>query len=903
MNFSEPYKESFEESLEIARNYLADINAPLILIGVTDDTFLREHFLTELRKRLGERVDLLDFRYDPQRLSLIEGALAVINSDGAEANGHRLAVSATGLETLTRDKQSEAIKLLNAQRNSLGYAKLIILLWLNHALYTEVARKSYDFYSCSSYTFFLDPPSDWNPEEKLASQRRSYLQAVVNQNEYVNLAGLAPMRGGQIVQMRMDEIFVPLRVEHEVESEPQFIPEASLKRRSKSRAGRRELDEEEEAALDEEEEAALRESFRLAPRERESVAVEITELLKEKRAVALGDPGAGKTTLLRYVAYRLAKSLLSGGGRESERVGTPALPGEVADQTGTPALPSEVAGRLPVYVRIGLYAQHLQNNPDIEIADFAPLGCQMLQTPLPTELLRAEMKRGRALFLLDGLDEIVDTSQRREVVRRVTEFANKYPDCPVIVTSRIVGYREAQLGSQFTQFTLSPFSQDEINRFVENWSRALGEPHKANDLIQAIDRNDSVKRLASNPLLLTVIALIHRRARLPEERVKLYQMAAETLADQWMNERRVVPEDWDAQETIRDLLPAIAWQMHRSTSSGLIGEQELQELLVETMRRLHPRWTKSEAHARAAQFRRNVAEFSGIFLERGLDREGRGLYGFLHLTFEEYFAAVRLCELWEREGDQALKPLMRDPRWNEIILLAAGRFSDSSQFQATKFVQAILEADNEYEDVLHRDLFWAARCLGDNVRVYPELREEIVNRLCDLYFNWKSPRSLREDIRRIFALLGGTAAGDDLVEVLLKLSSDNKRAVRSAAAGALKAMGEKAAREDVIAALLKLLSDANVDVWSAAAGALGAMGEKAAREDVIAALLKLSSDADLDVRFAVVSAIESLASKVHPRSKPAFIKLVLPYARGDKGDDKREVGYVALQNLMTAEVN
>ena len=38
--------------------------------------------------------------------------------------------------------------------------------------------------------------------------------------------------------------------------------------------------------------------------------------------------------------------------------------------------------------------------------------------------------------------------------------------------------------------------------------------------------------------------------------------------------------------------------------------------------------SERDAHTRASQFRRNVSEFSGIFLERGLDHDGRSIYGF-----------------------------------------------------------------------------------------------------------------------------------------------------------------------------------------------------------------------------------------------------------------------------------
>jgi hypothetical protein len=131
--------------------------------------------------------------------------------------------------------------------------------------------------------------------------------------------------------------------------------------------------------------------------------------------------------------------------------------------------------------------------------------------------------------------------------------------------------------------------------------------------------------------------------------------------------------------------------------------------------------------------------------------------------YEDDSAAVSLCELWEREGNQVLKPLTHDPGRNEILLLAARRLGDTNQSQATRFVRAIMESDSEYEDVLHRDLFLAARCLGDGVRVDREFRVEIVERLCKIYFDSTSARFLCEDIRKTFALLSGSTACNDLL--------------------------------------------------------------------------------------------------------------------------------------------
>jgi hypothetical protein len=50
---------------------------------------------------------------------------------------------------------------------------------------------------------------------------------------------------------------------------------------------------------------------------------------------------------------------------------------------------------------------------------------------------------GRALVLLDGLDEVANLVLGRRVLRLVDASTRAYPDCRYVVASRIVGYTEA----------------------------------------------------------------------------------------------------------------------------------------------------------------------------------------------------------------------------------------------------------------------------------------------------------------------------------------------------------------------------------------------------------------------------------------------------------------------------
>lgn len=798
---------SFDSTVEGVLTYLEQVEGTLILVVVSDNRELRERAAERIRQSLPAGIKLHDFRYDPEHLSFLEGVSAA-----ASQGGDRAVVSVTGLDELPRDKRTEAIRLLNSQRNQFGRTDLATILWVGKNTLAEISNRAADFYSWRSKTFFLKPPPGWN---ELRSAWRNYLRAVVRWNEFVNLQGLAPVRGGHIVQMRMEDIFIPLRVSQEPSS--RFALFETL---SPSQKGS----------------ASLPSPPNLQPER-----PKLTELLRERRAVVLGDPGAGKTTLLRYIAHTLARAQVD--GHTGEAVGEN----------------PELAECLPVYVRVGEYAQHVQQNPEAALDDFALTTSQSRDLPLTAPLLEDAKARGRALFLFDGLDEVIETGLRREMARRVEAFALDNPQCRVLVTSRVVGYREAQLGAGFAQFDIGPFEDDEIRLFAERWYEALGKPENAASLVEALSGNPSIRRLASNPLLLTVIALIHwRGTRLPHHRAKLYSLAAETLVDQWMSHRRVQPEGWDAPETMHLLLPAIAWHLHQTTSSGLINEKDLHELLVRTLRRESPRLSAEQVQERATQFRRNVAEFSGIFLERGADDKGRGIYGFLHLTFEEFFTAACLKERWLDDRRGALAPLLHDPRWNEIILLTAGLLGDFSQSQATSFVQDILRAGSDYEEILHRDLLLAAQCLADDVRVGTGLREEILFRLLEIFFDARTPDQLRGDVGGILSRLGDATAGAELLEMLRSRLSDPEDETRIRAAGALSGMPLPPTKE-VVSMLEERLSDSQWQVRQTAVTLLVKVAATAATPEVLNKLLKLLKDPNEKIRVAAVDAAGALS--------------------------------------------
>jgi len=254
---------------------------------------------------------------------------------------------------------------------------------------------------------------------------------------------------------------------------------------------------------------------------------------------------------------------------------------------------------LPVLVPLSAYANALAEG-DVRLDDFiAAYFYDTVGDNLPiADVLDEAFKRGTAMVLLDGLDEVKDPSLRH-VVEHVANFytlhrrtGNKF-----VLTSRIVGYRAVRpMAEGLHECTLIDFDDAEIETFVSRWTvaverQAQGESAVAQadaererrELLDAIRRNPGVRRLAANPLLLTILALMKRQGiTLPERRVELYEQYVRTLLSSWNRARglgRPPARDLDVVQTVRILAPLALWMHQENPGVGLVKREDLRRRL------------------------------------------------------------------------------------------------------------------------------------------------------------------------------------------------------------------------------------------------------------------------------------------------------------------------------------
>src|SRR5262249_9885656 len=140
-------------------------------------------------------------------------------------------------------------------------------------------------------------------------------------------------------------------------------------------------------------------------------------------------------------------------------------------------------------------------------------------------------------------DEITELTLRASFSQQIENIHVSYPKAPIIVTSRIAGYREMghRFGPDFEQVTLTNFSQEDKDEFARRWCSltelADRAPEATARLIRAIHSHLQIERLTGNPMLLTTMALVSRNGdKLFSRRIDLYNEATKVLLN-WRPEQ------------------------------------------------------------------------------------------------------------------------------------------------------------------------------------------------------------------------------------------------------------------------------------------------------------------------------------------------------------------------------
>ncbi len=388
-----------------------------------------------------------------------------------------------------------------------------------------------------------------------------------------------------------------------------------------------------------------------------------------QHVIILGDPGSGKSTLARYVLLSLI------------------------DPTGDEKIRHTFDGYLPLLIELRSYAGLCKDNKCDTFLEFFEYLGKTEGWHLTQPALHDHLKNdGRAIVIFDGLDEIFVPEERERITRQIVGFSSDYPKTYIIVTSRVIGYRRKILtDAGFAHFTLQDLNEKQVATFVARWySLALSDrldeaKARRERIMHSFKESTSIRQLAGNPMLLTIMAIIGKHQELPHERWKLYDHAVSVLIQHWNVNKHLKDQRVDAafigEEEKKDLLRRLAYKM-QAGGGGLSGSYIHREhLQVEFENYLKERY--SQMPDRAAITARTMID---QFRERNfiLSLYGANLYGFVHRAFLEYFCATAFVYKFEKIQEMTLKQLKyevygihwQDQSWHEVLRLICGMIDE-----------------------------------------------------------------------------------------------------------------------------------------------------------------------------------------------------------------------------------
>ena len=272
----------------------------------------------------------------------------------------------------------------------------------------------------------------------------------------------------------------------------------------------------------------------------------------------------------------------------------------------------------------------------------------------PEDWVYTVLKDGRALVLLDGIDEVPD-SERADVWKSIEGYFSNYPDTLFIVSSRPDAVDPEKLplfGA--ARARVQPMGPTEREHLIEHWHEAVaielasrGQPvldltDTARALSARIRDVPALTQIAETPLLCAAVCFLNRARSgdIPERLVELLRVLSELLISRLDRDRMGATQDrfslayreLDTKEKT-DALAAIAQHMVREGKPAIADA----DLVVPLRNAIS--WLPKTITVKPLEILKALKERSGVLRGRNETTSE-----FAHNVFRSYLAAIAYAQ-------------------------------------------------------------------------------------------------------------------------------------------------------------------------------------------------------------------------------------------------------------------
>jgi energy-coupling factor transporter ATP-binding protein EcfA2 len=379
-----------------------------------------------------------------------------------------------------------------------------------------------------------------------------------------------------------------------------------------------------------------------------------------ERLVVLGDAGSGKSTLLRVIALDLLRT-----------------------QTHFPELSARWGYHLPLYISFARWSTQVGRTGGIvSIKDIVRHSLEQLMTTPLADLIDQVIDDGRALLLIDGLDEWSNEQAARTTLGALVTFVETH-NIPVVVSGRPKGLEKiGTIPATWRRGTVAPLSPTQQICIASRWfsrfstdQRILAETSEVSlrtDRFRAeLARDANLAALATTPLLLIgLITLALRGQILPRTQSEVYNQLVRLLLEVHPNSRATAAGDTDSRfhhvadpDQRRAVIAYLAFTIRAQVGGGnvsrVFAREKLQEFLASPANLALDSTTARKA---ADEILSVNSETQGLIIEKAPAE-----VGFVHASFEEYLSAEHIGSWPFEQITSFLQAHAGEERWRNVI--------------------------------------------------------------------------------------------------------------------------------------------------------------------------------------------------------------------------------------------
>ena len=395
--------------------------------------------------------------------------------------------------------------------------------------------------------------------------------------------------------------------------------------------------------------------------EEEQKPIDIESLIVQNDYLLIeGQAGSGKTTLLKHTAFSIINQ--------------------------------EFDESLNGYLPIMIFLKEIQGNKvtnDITAEIIFKSYCE--PNGLAVDTIKAYCVAGKAIFLIDGLDEI-DSGNRELVINAIAQFRNSYDNCKIILSGRPHGIDNVVsnlFGDKLVK--VHPLIKGQIDTFISRWFRFVyskgteAGKKTAKEMIGEIEAHSGINELTETPLMLTAICILYYDKRgLPDQRAELYEKFVDNL----------IKRRYPSYQKVINFLNELAFKVHATGRRGFDNDEALKVLYNNYLKREKDENDEEYLQRLEANKQELDIQFQDIEQNCGLIKLENGKYNFWHLTIQEFLAA-RYIVSKKFEYVETTKEYWEDDWYKEVVRLLIGLLSLKNQGSANMMVDVMLGSDGD----------------------------------------------------------------------------------------------------------------------------------------------------------------------------------------------------------------